>query len=518
MIHKAQTPRRIDGKGMHEEDELIKFSDLTEMFGLESLLLKSVGITIGSSTSHLMFSQLLVRRRDSRESKFEVTERDVIYRSPITFTPYLEGVRVDTEKLQNFIMQVYRDAGIAPDDIDTGAVIITGYAARKENAQAIVNLFSQWAGKFVCATAGPNLEAMMAAYGSGAVLRSKETVKTVMNVDIGGGTSKIVIIKDGTIVDAASLFVGSRVVAKDNAGRVVRMEESGDVAAKKVGLDLYLGKTIAVNEQKAIAGILTDSLFEIIERKALSPFTQEIMETSPLRYGDEVDIIMFSGGVAEYIYGHERSDFGDIGIYLGEKIRARVSAPGFAMTLQEPEERIRATVMGAAQYSLQVSGNTIFISNSGILPQRNLQVMKVTVEQEKPTEEDVAGSVRKALGRYDIDGLQPVSPIALFMDLPPEIAVGPALLRSLTQGILSVWNERFSNAYPVVLMFDMDIANLVGNILAEKAGHVRDILCIDGIHVGDLDYVDIGTEIQSSRTVPVVVKNMVFSKGRSDCA
>lgn len=501
---------------MHEEDEFIDFSDLTEMFGLESLLLKSVGITIGSSTSHLMFSQLLVRRRDSRTSRFEITEREVIHRGPITFTPYVEGVSVDTEKLQNFIMQVYRDAGIAPDDIDTGAVIITGYAARKENAQAIVNLFSQWAGKFVCATAGPNLESMMAAYGSGAVLRSKETGKTVMNIDIGGGTSKIVIIKDGTIVDAASLFVGSRVVAKDNAGRLVRMEESGVLAAKEIGIDLHLGKTIAVNEQKAIADILTDSLFEIIERKALSPFTQRIMETAPLKYGGEIDVVMFSGGVAEYIYGHERSDFGDIGIYLGEKIRQRVSAPGFAMTLQEPEERIRATVMGAAQYSLQVSGNTIFLSANS-LPQRNLQVMKVRVGKGKPTEEDVANSVREALDRYDIDTKRPAGPLALAINIAPKTAIGPAFLRNLTQGILSGVNQRCADANPLILIFDIDIANLVGSILAEKSGHARDIVCVDGINVGDLDYVDIGTEIQSSRTVPVVVKNLVFSKGKGDC-
>ncbi len=497
---------------MHEEDEFIDFSDLTEIFGLESLLLKSVGITIGSSTSHLMFSELIVRRKDSRASRFEITERKVIHRSPITFTPYLEGVRVDTEKLQNFIMRVYKDAGIAPDDIDTGAVIITGYAARKENAQAIVNLFSRWAGKFVCATAGPNLESMMAAYGSGAVSRSKETGKTVMNIDIGGGTSKIVIIKEGTIVDSASLFVGSRVIAKDDEGRLARMEESGILAAKELGIDLKIGATISPDEEKAIAGLLTNSLFELIEKKPLSPFTQRIMETTSLRYKGKIDVIMFSGGVAEYIYGHERADFGDIGIHLGKDIGRRVFAPGLGMVFQEPEERIRATVMGAAQYSLQVSGNTIFLSGDS-LPQRNLQVMKVQVEKGKPTEEDVENSVRSALGRYDIDNMRPAGPLALAVNISPKTSIGPTLLRNLTQGILSALNTACAGANPIILIFDIDIANLVGNILAEKSGHAKDIICVDGINVGDLDYIDIGTEIQSSRTVPVVVKNMVFSKG-----
>jgi ethanolamine utilization protein EutA len=498
---------------MHEEHEMIDYSDLTEVFGLESLLLKSVGITIGSSTTHLMLSQLTVRRTDSRTSRFEVVEREVVHRSPIIFTPYVAGVSVDTVKLQNFIMQVYKDAGFTPDDVDTGAVIITGYAARKDNAQAILNLFSRWAGKFVCATAGPNLEAMLAAHGSGAVLRSKESGDTVLNVDIGGGTSKVVVIEAGKIMETSSIFVGSRVVAKDGLDRIIRIEEAGDLAARELGIELMMGASLTDAQQQAIADKLADALFELIERKTLSPFTQALMETSPLRYGGKIDTVMFSGGVAEYIYGHEKADFGDLGLYLGAKIKNRIADARFAMTLHDPEERIRATVMGASQYSIQVSGNTIFLSGSGVLPRRNLQVVKVRIEREKPTTEYVAACVREALGRYDMDNIDAAGPIALAVNFSPEVAIGPALLRSLTQGILSAVNEGFGVSAPLVIIFDIDIASLAGNILAEKSGYAKDIICIDGIEVGDLDYIDIGTEIQSSRTVPVVVKNLVFSKG-----
>jgi ethanolamine utilization protein EutA len=499
---------------LHEEHELINYSDLTEVFGLESTLLTSVGITIGSSTTHLMFSRLTVRRPDSRASRFEVAEREVIHRSPIIFTPYVAGVSVDTKKLHNFIMQVYTDAGITTDTIDTGAVIITGYAARKENAQAIVDLFSRWAGKFVCATAGPNLEAMLAAHGSGAVLRSKESGKTVMNVDIGGGTSKVAIIEAGKIVETSSLFVGSRVVAKNNSGRIIRIEESGIRAAREIGIDLGMGASISKAQQKAITDTLANALFELIERKALSPFTQTLMETSPLHYKDKIDIIMFSGGVAEYIYGHERSDFGDLGQYLGNKIKHRVSDAEFGIKHCDPEERIRATVIGASQYSIQVSGNTIFLSPSRALPLRNLQVVKVRIEREKPTAEYITVVVREALGRYDMGRLRTASPIALAVHFSPEVAIGPALLKDLTRGILSAVNGGFAAAGPIVLIFDIDIAYLVGSILAEKSGYSKDIICIDGIDVGDLDYIDMGTEIQYSRTVPVVVKNLVFSKGK----
>jgi ethanolamine utilization protein EutA len=166
--------------------------------------------------------------------------------------------------------------------------------------------------------------------------------------------------------------------------------------------------------------VLTNSLFELLERKRFSPFTQRLMETPPLQYKAPIDIVMFSGGVAEYIYGHEKSDFGDLGPYLGERIKQRIFDSAFGNMLQEPAERIRATVMGAAQYSLQVSGNTIFLSNHTTLPKRNLQVVKVCVEGERPTAEWVEGSVRQALSRYDIDKFRPNRPIALKRHLTPH--------------------------------------------------------------------------------------------------
>ncbi len=498
---------------MHDEIDAIDFSKLTEVFGLDTVLLKSVGITIGSSTSHLMFSRLIARRRDSRINRFEVVERAVTHQSPIVFTPYVEGIKIDAEKLSDFILQSYNDAGVTPQAVDTGAVIITGYAAQKENAEAIVELFSRWAGKFVCATAGPKLEAMLAAHGSGAVSHSQETGKTVMNVDIGGGTSKVVIAVNGAVIDTSSIFVGSRVVAMDNAGRVTRIEESARLAAIKLGIELKLGAYLSIIEQKAIAEILSNALFDLLERKALSPFTQGLMETPPLLSRDPIDVIMFSGGVSEYIYGYEQSDFGDLGRYLGKSIKQRVCDSPLGSRLREPAQRIRATVMGAAQYSLQVSGSTIFLSANATLPKRNLQVIRICIEKEKQTAQSVEGAVRKALSLYDIDHLPSPAPIALAISFPPETVPGPALLRNLSEGIISVFNDTLAGADSLVLMLDIDIGHLVGSILAEKLGSSRDIICLDGIEVGNMDYVDIGTEIESSRTVPVVVKNLVFSKG-----
>lgn len=475
----------------------------TEIFGLESFRLRSVGVTIGSSTSHLVFSELLVRRGDSRESRFVVSERKVTYRSPIFFTPYFEG-HVDTEKLRVFFKEVYADSGITPDDVDTGAIIITGYAARKENASAVVNLFSNWAGKFVCATAGPNLESLMAAYGSGAVSLSRDTGKVVMNVDIGGGTAKTAIAKDGSVIDTTSMRVGARVVGMDERGLVTRIDEPAAMAAKVLGIELELGKRLSRESQQSIVEILTNALFELVERSKMSHLASSLMETQPIRYKGDIDIVMFSGGVSEYIYGREHSEFGDLGMRFGEKIKQRASA--LPMELREPNEKIRATVMGAAQYTLQVSGNTIFISNKEVLPLRNLQVVKVRMTEE-PTVESVRQTTRRSFELHDITG-QGSNQIALAVDLPHETAPTSQLVQSLANGISSVWGEVFASR-PLIIIFDMDIAKLVGSSFSKDFGG---LVVVDGISVGDLDYVDIGSEIEQSQTVPVVLKNLVFFK------
>jgi ethanolamine utilization protein EutA len=478
--------------------------DEIEIFGFESFKLKSVGVTIGSSTTHLLFSELTVRRKDSRESKFVVSDREVVYRSPIYFTPYTD-LKVDSQKLEKFFKEVYMDAGLTPDDVDTGAIIITGYAARKENAEAIVSMFSRWAGKFVTATAGPNLETIMAAHGSGAVSISKETGKRVMNVDIGGGTSKIAIIDNGYVIETCSIRVGARVVGFAESGVVSRIDDPAAMAAQKLGISLKFGEKLSPTDQEKIVECLTDSLFELMSRKEMSTFSMELMENPPLRYPGNIDILMFSGGVAEYIYDREKKEFGDLGRIFGAKIKER--ALKFPVRLEEPYEKIRATVMGAAQYSLQVSGNTIFISSKAKLPIRSLQVMKVLVNDEEPTSESIRSAVGKALERHDVTGPVNTS-VALAIDLLPNTAPTAALMHNLSKGITSIWREIFGASNTLVLIFDLDIAKLVGHAFSEDLP----VICVDGIEVGDLDYVDIGEQIAYSETVPVVLKNLVFFK------
>src|SRR5712692_1496742 len=182
------------------------------MWKSERISLTSVGIDIGSSTSHLIFSRLLLRRQGiALSSRFVVVNREILHESPILLTPYIDKTTIDTDKLNEFIHEAYLKAGMTPNDIDTGALIVTGEAAKKKNAEAISALFSAQAGKFVCATAGHNLEAILASYGSGAVHMTYHEGGdfTVMNVDVGGGTSKIAIVQQGKVIDTCALEVGA---------------------------------------------------------------------------------------------------------------------------------------------------------------------------------------------------------------------------------------------------------------------------------------------------------------------
>src|SRR5215471_1688099 len=240
---------------------------MEDIEGLEMFTLTSVGIDIGSSTSHLVFSRLTFRRQGaSLSGRFKVTERKVLFRSKIMLTPYLSGTLIDVEKVQQFIANAYREARLKPDDIDTGAVIITGEALKKENAQPIVEYFAQYAGKFICAAAGHNHEALLAAYGSGAVDLSQSECKTVLNVDMGGGTTKFSLIEQGEVTQTAAINIGARLIAFDEKDVITRIEEAGSTLMHELGSRVALGQKITQAQKEACAALMARVLVEVIEQ------------------------------------------------------------------------------------------------------------------------------------------------------------------------------------------------------------------------------------------------------------
>lgn len=462
----------------------------------------SVGIDIGSSTSHLMFSRLLLERRGvDYSSHFEVVEREAIFRSPVLLTPYRDKDTIDTEALAQFIARSYAESGVEVSEVDTGAVICTGEAAKKKNSEAIVRLFADQGGKFVCATAGPNLEAVLAAHGSGAVGNSHDS--TTINLDLGGGTSKLAIIKNGTIRDTCCINVGSRLVAWDTQGRVNRIEETAAKIARWAQIPLELGKPLSQQHKMALAEVMAQALFEFLAGKTLSPLTEELLDTPYSSHARDGALLQFSGGVSEYIYGREVQDYGDLGPLLAEAFQKRFRTLG--MPVGEPVEGLRATVIGASQYTIQVSSSTVFLSRKDLLPIRDLLVVTPLLEDKEPSADGVASAIEKAFERFDL--LEHPRPVALSVRYPWENSYES--FETLGMGVYqakSLWKHQ----NPLVIVLDADIGGLVGAILKEELGLEQELVVIDKISVGDLDFIDIGEELAQVQAVPVVVKSLVF--------
>jgi|RhiMetdeSRZDD1v2_1073273.scaffolds.fasta_scaffold01016_8 ethanolamine utilization protein EutA len=482
------------------------------MWRSERITLNSVGIDIGSSTSHLIFSRLTLRRQGvALSSRFVVINREIIHESPILLTPYIDKTTIDTNSLGDFIHEAYRKANLTPEDIDTGAIIVTGEATKKKNAEAIVALFSAEAGKFVCATAGHNLEAILAAYGSGAVHMTYHEGGdfTVMNVDIGGGTSKIAIVQGGKVIDSCAVEVGARLVAMDENGVINRLEDTALKFAKMSGIDgLKLGGTMTDAEKDKFSQALCDSLFEVMERGPLSPPVQDLLLTPNLDYKDPIHAVMFSGGVSEFVYGYEKRNLGDLGVQLGKKVRARANQLGGGnIPLRPADVRIRATVIGASQYTVQVSGNTIYLSHPDLLPLRNLQVVTPQFEQtEAISAAEIRDSVTRALQRFDAQDTERTVALAIRWELGPAYP----LIRTLAEGLVGAMKGHIDHGQPLVLVFDADIAKLMGNIIERELVPGAGIISIDGIDLKDFDFIDIGQELPDAKAVPVVIKSLIF--------
>src|SRR6266852_825278 len=294
----------------------------------DEICLLNVGVDIGSSTSHLVFSRILLERLDSR---YVVTQRETFYQSDILLTPYSAEEEIDSAALGAFIAKQYADAKVDPDEIDTGALILTGVAVRRRNARKIGELFARQAGKLVAVSAGDSLETVMAAYGSGAVARSIRDGAAVMNVDVGGGTSKIAVCHDGAVAAITAIDVGARLVCTDAAGRITRLEEAGRRFGEDLGLKLEIGGALAPQDARRLAARMADSLFDAMKGGAPRIGTTGLLRLDPLAFAGHIDTVTFSGGVSEYVYGWESGNFGDLGSLLAAEIRIRVIAVGMRL-------------------------------------------------------------------------------------------------------------------------------------------------------------------------------------------
>jgi ethanolamine utilization protein EutA len=413
-------------------------------------------------------------------------------------TPYSSERRIDTDAIGKFIERSYAEAGWSPDDVDTGAVITTGEAARKENAAAIVQLFSGQAGKFVCATAGHHLESLLAAHGSGAVSLSRDPpTPLVLNIDIGGGTTKLAVCRDGRVEETAAIDIGARLVSWDKAGAIRAVTRAGARVTKEAGVKIAVGDQRDERALDAVAEKIADLALRIPTGKDFDD--ESLWLTEPLVARGPFHTLVFSGGVGEYINGLQDAEFGDLGLRLGRASRRRLAE----FEVLRPVESIRATCIGASQYSVQVSGDTLFLSDPSLLPLRDLAA--VAVRPDSPNAAQIANEIRRGITRLDRDDGH--------FALAVRWRHGPAYpaLRELCAGIADGTRDHLGPQTPLVVVLDADLAGIVGQMLRDELGVPTPVICIDQIDLSDLDFIDIGAVMLES-VVPVVVKSLVFSK------
>ncbi len=476
----------------------------------DNVELTTVGVDVGSSTSHLMFSHVhLQRLSEGLSSRFVVVNRKVLWRSPILLTPYRSDYTIDADELSAFFQNAYKEAKLTPNDVDTGAVILTGEALKRDNARAIADLFATESGKFVCASAGHNMESMMAANGSGAVAVSRQDHKTILNIDVGGGTVKLALCHGGRILATAAFAVGGRLIAFDADGNMARIEGPAEQVAKDVGVTLKLGEALTDEDRKKIVNRMVDVIVAHANREAGDALCQALLLTEKLPKTPAIDGITFSGGVSEYIYKREDAEHGDLGKALANEIRHALSHKRIDHPVYDPGQGIRATVVGASQFTVQVSGNTIFISDTGQLPIRNVPVATVDIDLTGDfTAEQVTASISSALTRLDmVEGEMRVAIACRWGGDPLH-----ARLFALAQGICQGLPRTVADAdHPLIVVMDGDAGRTLGNILTRECNVKGEVISIDNVQLREFDFIDVGELIEETRVVPLIIKSLLFS-------
>ncbi|WP_274952675.1 ethanolamine ammonia-lyase reactivating factor EutA [Angelakisella massiliensis] len=469
----------------------------------------SVGVDIGTSTTQVIFSRLRVENTANYFTipRATIVDKEVVYKSPVHLTPLVNESLLDGDAVRALVEGDFRQAGFRPGDTGTGAVIITGESARKENSRLVLEKLSGLAGDFVVATAGPDLEAIIAGKGSGAQAYSEQRACTVMNLDIGGGTTNLALFDQGDVIAKGCLDIGGRLVRLAPDGTVLSISPPAAAVAQTIHLPLEVGKRAEPAQLEALTGEMAHLLEQQMGLCPQQPLLRQI-ETpgaTPCVLPKAVQAICFSGGVADLIYRAEETDplrYGDIGVYLGRAIRQSRLLSAFRLV--EPEETIRATVVGAGTYTTTLSGSTIHYSRD-VFPLKNIPVVRVSAgEQERCFQGD--SSLLETKLRWFIHQSDAEYPALV---LPGKKSPAYRELEKLAHSLSQAAAALLPPTAPLLLVIETDMAKALGQCVSRLAPE-RTVVAIDSIKAGSGDYLDLGRPLLGGMAIPVVVKTLIF--------
>lgn len=456
----------------------------------------SIGVDIGTSTTEIIMSKLTIQSSlgPSLLPITTIEKKEVIYQSPIYFTPIVAEERIDFNKIQEYVKQAFEESGMKKEDIATGAVIITGETARKENAAKVTEKLSEYLGEFVVATAGPKLESLLAGFGSKAQELSKQKNCRVLNLDIGGGTSNNVVFDCGEDKMTYALDIGGRLVRVNEQREVIYISDRIKHILKEENIGISLGEKVQIESVIHLCKRLAKSVLESAGFLPMTEVTKKLYITD-YEVPNKVDYISISGGVGEYVKKELPKEIflhGDIGVLLGNAITKAFEPYQQILTL--PKEKIRATVIGAGAHSLSISGSTIGIEES-ILPLKNVPIIKVFSEIEDY--EQIYEETKDKIKLYQST--------AIALGLKGPISPSYQTLTSMAKQIIRLYENIPS---PIIVLLEEDFAKALSQIIKRSVGPNKKVICLDKIVTINGDYIDIGTPIQSA--IPVVIKTLIY--------
>ncbi|MGL4738853.1 MAG: ethanolamine ammonia-lyase reactivating factor EutA [Cellulosilyticaceae bacterium] len=473
--------------------------------------LLSVGIDIGTSTTQLIFSKLIIENMASGFTvpRIIIVDKQIIYRSDIYFTPLVSNKEIDGPKVREIIEKEYQKAGIDKQTIDTGAVIITGETARKENAREVLTTLSGFAGDFVVATAGPDLESIISGKGAGAHTYSKEHSTSVVNIDIGGGTSNLAVFQRGDVKETGCLDIGGRLIKIDTISKkITYISPKIETIIKENNLGLSIGSIATRENLKPIIDIMVEMLKQSVGLAPQDSTFKMIITNKNIALDVPISCISFSGGVADYIYYDGPIDdyfkFGDIGILLGQAIRESDLCK--KLEVIRSVETIRATVVGAGTHTTEVSGSTITYTTEDF-PIKNLPILKLAGDDEHHGEEALAKAVKQKLEWFKLEGdLQRIAIALEGQDNPSFKDV-----QSYARGLLEGMKELIDRELPLIVIVEKDMAKVLGQAMYSMLEYQKDVICLDSVKLDNGDYIDIGSPAFDGMVLPVVVKTLIFN-------